>query len=277
MRNLFYLLERFHLIILLLILEGVAFSSIRKTNLYQDSVLGNASAAVSGKLYSVRNNVVEYFGLRSENDRLANENAFFLSLMEEKQMFDVDTSLPYQSETATFNYIVGKIVDNSVTESVNYVMIDKGSRNGVEKGQGVITGRGVIGIVTHVSRDYSMAMSVVSTKSRISVKHNNTGAFGNLTWDGSNPWVLSIDNVSKTNVVAVGDTFTTAGYSNFFPPNIPAAIVTSVEQDPSTSFLYIDVALSLEIDKIDHVYIVKSKDKPQIDSLKSLIPPSPIN
>src|SRR5690606_11430695 len=104
------------------------------------------------------------------------------------------------------------------------------------------------------------------------VKHHQTGAFGNLTWDGANPWVLSIDNVSKTNDVAVGDTFLTAGYSNFFPPNIPAAIVTEVEQDPSTSFLYIDVSLSIEIDKVDHVYIVQSKDKPQIDSLRSLIP-----
>lgn len=275
MRNLFYLLERFHLVIILLILEGVALSSIRKTNSFQDSVIGNASAAVSGQLFTARNNVVEYFGLKAENLRLAEENAYYLSLIKDTLVFEIDTTLPLQSETATFNYITGKVIDNSVTESVNYLMINKGYNNGVEKGQGVITGRGVIGIVTHVSKDYSMAMSVVSTKSRISVKHSTTGAFGNLTWDGTNPWRLSIDNVSKTNVVAVGDTFLTAGYSNFFPPDIPAAIVTDVEQDPSTSFLYIDVSLSVEIDKIDHVYIVKSKDKPQIDSLRNLIPNTP--
>lgn len=272
MRNLFYLLERFHLVIILLVLEGVAFSSIRKANTYQDSIIGNASAEVSGKLYTTRNNIVEYFGLKTENYRLASENAYFLSQIEDKSAFEIDTTLPLQSEAATFNYVVGKIVDNSVTESVNYLMIDKGYENGVEKGQGVITGQGVLGIITHVSKNYCLAMSVVSTKSRISVKHHHTGAFGNLTWDGANPWVLSIDNVSKTNDVAVGDTFLTAGYSNFFPPNIPAAIVTEVEQDPSTSFLYIDVSLSIEIDKVDYVYIVQSKDKPQIDSLRSLIP-----
>lgn len=272
MRNLLYLLERFHVIIVLLILEGLAVSSIRKTNAYQDSVIGNASAQVSGKIYSVRNNVVEYFGLKEENERLANENAYFLSLIAKPDSMVIDTTLPLQSESFSFRYIPAKVIDNGVTESINYIMINKGKSQGVEKGQGVITGQGVVGIITHTSSDYSMAMSVVSTKSRISVKHNQTGALGNLTWDGSSPWRLSIEYVSKTHAIAVGDTFSTAGFSNFFPPNIPAAIVTAVEPDPSTSFLHIDVNLSIDIDKIDHVYIVKSKDKPQIDSLKSQIP-----
>lgn len=241
-------------------------------NTYQDSVLGNTSAQISGKIYTVRNNVVEYFGLREENERLASENAYFLSLIQSEDSIAIDTTLPLYSETFSFQYIPAKVIDNSVTESINYIMLNKGSKSGVEKGQGVITGQGVVGIVTHTSEDYSMAMSVVSTKSRISVKHEQTGALGNLTWNGASPWVLSIDNVSKTNVIAVGDTFNTAGFSNFFPPSIPAAIVTSVEQDPSTSFLYIDASLSINIDKIDHVYIVKSKDKPQIDSLRSQIP-----
>lgn len=272
MRNLFYLLERFHLVIIFLILEGVAISSIRKMNTYQDSVVGNASAQVSGKIYSIRKNVVEYFGLREENERLAQENAYFLSLIQPLDSIVVDTLLPKSSESFNFQYIPAKVIDNSVTESVNYIMINKGKSSGIEKGQGVITGQGVVGIVTHTSNDYSLAMSVVSTKSRISVKHKNTGALGNLIWDGANPWVLTIDNVSKTNHISVGDTFNTAGYSNFFPPEIPAAIVTSVSQDPSTSFLYIDVKLSISIDKIDHVYVVKSKDKPQIDSLRNLVP-----
>ncbi|MCZ2394749.1 MAG: rod shape-determining protein MreC [Chitinophagales bacterium] len=271
MRNLFYLIERFHLLIALLILEGLAVALIRKDNAYQDSIIGNASSNVSGKIYTVRNNVVQFFDLVDENKRLANENIFFLSQLKSEQPIPVDSTLPSQSETALFDYIVAKVIDNDVTQSVNYLMIDKGTNDGVERGLGVIIGSGVVGIVTHTSKDYSLVMSVISTKSRISVKHKETDAFGNLTWDGTDPWRLSVDNVSKTNTVAIGDTFYTAGYSNFFPPKIPTAIVTDVEQDPSTSFLYIDIALSYDMDKLNYVYIVKSKDKPQIDSLKSLI------
>ena len=272
MRNLFYLIERFHLLILLLILEGFALMFVRKTNLYQDSVLGNASKAVSGKIYPVRTDISEYFGLKLENERLAEENAHYLSQISYPLIYPLDSTLPSQSDSIVFDYSVAKVIDNNITQSVNYIMINKGINDGIEKGQGLITGLGVVGIITNTSPDYALAMSVVSTKSRISVKHKNSGAFGNLTWDGTNPWRLSIDNVSKTNTVAVGDTFVTAGYSNFFPPNIPAAIVSEVKQDPSTSFLYIDVKLSIDIAKLDYVYIVKSKDKPQIDSLRNSLP-----
>lgn len=272
MRNLFYLIERFHLLILLLILEGLALMFVRKTNLYQDSVLGNASNAVSGKIYTVRTEISEYFGLKLENERLAEENAYYLSQVSYPIIYPKDSTLPAESDSIIFKYSVAKVIDNNITQSVNYIMINKGINDGIEKGQGLITGLGVVGIITNTSADYAMAMSVVSTKSRISLKHKKSGAFGNLTWDGSNPWVLSIDNVSKTNIVAIGDTFVTAGYSNFFPPNIPAAIVTEVKQDPSTSFLYIDVKLSIDINKLDFVYIVKSKDKPQIDSLRLSLP-----
>ena len=245
---------------------------VRKTNLYQDSILGNASNVVSGELNTIRSDISEYFGLKQENERLAEENTFYLSKVKYPNVYPKDTTLPSESDSVEFTYSVAKVIDNNVTQSVNYIMINKGSNDSIEKGQGVITGLGVVGIITNTSQDYALARSVVSTKSRISVKHKKSGAFGNLTWDGNSPWRLSIDNVSKTNIVAVGDTFVTAGYSNFFPPNIPAAIVSEVKQDPSTSFLYIDVKLSIDIDKLDYVYIVKNKDKPQIDSLRNTLP-----
>jgi len=274
MRNLFFLLERFHLVIILLILEGLAISSIRKHNQYQDSVVSNTSAAVSGRVLAIRTGIAEFFGMKSENKRLAEENAALLARLTYVSNYPADTTLPRESDVASFNYVVAKVIDNNITETVNYLMINKGEQDNIAKGQGIITANGVIGIITHVSRDFAMAMSVISTKSRISVKHKNSGAFGNLTWDGSNPLRLSVDNVSKTNAVAVGDTFVTAGYSNFFPPDIPAAIVTEVSQDPSTSFLYIDVVLSVEMDKVDYVYVVQSKDKPQIDSLRNIVNPA---
>ena len=271
MRNLYYLIERFHLIILLIILEGISLAFLRQKDLYHDTIVGNFSAQIAGNLYSKRNQVVKYFGLAEENKRLAKENALLFSKVRYSEKLAQDSTLPQQSPSQIFSYIPAKIIDNSLTESVNYLMLDKGYVDGVEKGLGVIAPDGVVGIVVRVSKNFSIVMSVISTKSRISVKHQKSGVLGNLTWDGNNPWVLKVDNVSKTNNIAIGDTFQTAGYSNFFPPEIPTAIVTSVKQDPSTSFLQIHVRLSENIDKINYVYIVESKDKAQIDSLKSTI------
>jgi rod shape-determining protein MreC len=267
MRNLFYLLDRFHLILLLFLLEGIAIASLGKHYEYQDARITNMSASIAGKVFEIRSGIADYFRMKGENRRLAEENAALLAKVEYLLQYPQDSLLPVESEIATFSYVPAKIVDNSITESINYLMLNKGLIDNVNKGQGVISSDGVVGIITHVSENYSLAMSVISTKSRISVRHKNLGAFGNLTWDGVDPFILSVDNVSKTNPVAVGDTFVTAGYSNFFPPDIPVGIVTDVQQDPATSFLYIDVKLSNRLDKVDYVYIVKSADKPEIDSL----------
>jgi rod shape-determining protein MreC len=118
-------------------------------------------------------------------------------------------------------------------------------------------------------------MSVLSVKSQISVKHKKSGIIGNLKWDGLDPFTLMVENVSRTTKVAVGDTFITTGFSNFFPPDIPVAVVKKVDQDPSTSFHFIDVKLTNRLDKIDYVYIVKNEDKPQIDSLLLNAIPAP--
>lgn len=272
MRNLFYLLDRFHLILLLFLLEGIAILSLSKHYDYQDARITNISAAISGKVFEIRSGIADYFRMKSENRRLSDENAALLAKMEFILPYSADSLLPIESDVMTFSYVPAKIIDNSITESINYLMLNKGLGDKVNKGEGVITSDGVVGIITHVSENYSLAMSVISTKSRISVKHKTLGAFGNLTWDGVDPFVMSVDNVSKTNPVAVGDTFVTAGYSNFFPPDIPVGIVTDIQQDPATSFLYIDVKLSNRLDKLDYVYIVQSKDKPEIDSLLHLRP-----
>lgn len=272
MRNIVFLLERFHLILLLLLLEGFAVFSLRKHYEYQDARVTSMSSSISGKVFTIRSGIYDYFGMKAENRRLSEENAMLLAKLEYVSQYPRDSTLPIESEVSTFQYKSAKIIENNITESINYIMLDKGVKDMINKGQGVITSNGVIGVITHVSENFSLAMSVISTKSRIGVRHKNSGALGNLTWDGINPFILSVDNVSKTNLVAVGDTFVTAGYSNFFPPNIPTAIVTSVETDPSTSFLYIDVKLSNAIDKVDYVFVVQSEDKPEIDSLLLNIP-----
>jgi rod shape-determining protein MreC len=272
MRNIIYLLARFHLFLLLLLLEGIALISLRNHHLYQQTQISAISSAISGKVMSIRSGILDYLYMKSENKRLAQENASLLAQIEYISTYKQDTTLPVESEIATFSFIPAKIIDNSINQSVNYLMLNKGLSDNVNKGQGVITTDGVVGIITHVSKDFSLAMSVISTKSRISIKHKRLGAFANLTWDGRDPFKLTIENVSKTNPVEVGDTFVTAGYSNFFPPDIPVAIATKITQDPSTSFLYIDARLTNQIDKVEYVYIVQSKDKPQIDSLMQFKP-----
>lgn len=267
MRNLFYLIERFHLVILLLILEGVSISYIKKANTYQDTKVSNVSMAVSGSILSIRNNIYYYFKLGEENRRLAEENAYLLAQRTVSKSFVEDSIAQDSSFNEIFNLTTAKVIDNNITRQNNYITINKGSTDSIEKGMGVIVGNGVVGIVTNVSKNYSKVMSVLNTQSRVSVKLKKSGAIGNMIWDGKDPWILAIDNISKTEPVAIGDTFVTTGFSNFFPSDIYTAVVKEVSPNPSSSFLKINAELSYDIDKVDFVYVVQPKNRVELDSL----------
>lgn len=275
MRNIIYLLTKFHLLLLFLILEGISISALRKHYSYQDAAITSISGGISGKVNIVRSDIADYFRMKSENERLAKENADLLAQIQYNITYKKDSTLPVSSEALTFEYFPAKVVSSDITRSVNYLMLNKGAGDNIQKGQGVIVNNGVVGIITDVSKDFSLAMSVLSVKSQISVKHKKSGIIGNLKWDGLDPFTLMVENVSRTTKVAVGDTFITTGFSNFFPPDIPVAVVKKVDQDPSTSFHFIDVKLTNRLDKIDYVYIVKNEDKPQIDSLLLNAIPAP--
>jgi hypothetical protein len=64
----------------------------------------------------------------------------------------------------------------------------------------------VVGIVTNVSENFSLIMSVVSVKSLIGVRHKKTNALGNLRWNGEDPYTLQIDGLSKTLPIKKNDT-----------------------------------------------------------------------
>jgi rod shape-determining protein MreC len=267
MRNIVLLFSRYHVLLLFLLLEIIAIKLIGNSHKYQEIKMANASNVVTGNWYSFTNKFYKYFSLSYENEKLAQENIDLRKKLLIVNNYASDSLLPSYRDSVSYDYIPAKIIDNSLNKSINYITLNKGKNEGIEKGMGVLTGTGIFGIITNVSSNYSLAMSVISTKSMISVKHSKSNAFGNLTWSGKNPFLLHIENISKTVPVKVLDTFVTTGFSTFFPPDIPAAIVKSVSTDPSTGFLDIKVILSNNIDKITNVYIVKHSERKEIDSL----------
>ena len=71
----------------------------------------------------------------------------------------------------------------------------------------------MVGIITNVSENFALVMSVISVKSLVGVRHKNSNALGNLRGNGSDPNTLKIDGFSKTIPGKKHDTIVTAGFS----------------------------------------------------------------
>ena len=268
MRSIYYLITRFYVLILFVLLEAFALTLIFKSNKYQEVRFLNTSGAITGTISSYVHSAYTFIHSGANNKLLLEENTLLKQQIIYQNQYLKDSSLPKKSSNYTFDYIPAKIVNNTLNKSINYITIDKGSIDGVQKGYGVISSNGVVGIGTNVSEHFSLLMSVVSVKTQIGIKHKNTNAIGNLIWNGEDPYTLQVEGMSKTLPIKKNDTLVTAGYSSIFPPDITVATVKHFEPEPSTSFYAIDVKLTNNISAISYVYVVKNYKKKELDALE---------
>ena len=103
----------------------------------------------------------------------------------------------------------------------NYMIIDKGSEDGVEEKSGIITSEGAVGIIDAVSRHYSYALSFRNSGISISARIGKEGAVGPMKWDGRSSRGAILSEIPHHIGISPGDTVYTSGYSTIFPPDIP--------------------------------------------------------
>lgn len=221
--------------ILFILLQAFCFVMIYNDNPYQRSVLLSSGNQITGSIYKTANTVTGYFYLRSENKEILQRNieleneVYRLRKALNKQE---SSSIVYDTTvTNPFHTILGEVIDNSVSKSHNYILLDKGSKDGIKKEMGVINQNGIVGIVCMVSENYSIAISLLNAKLHISCKVKGDGSIGSLTWQGGNPSFALLEELPRHTRFSPGDTIITSGFSAIFPEGI---MVGTIEK-PSTN------------------------------------------
>ena len=238
---------------------------------FQEVKMLNTANGVAAKFVSLNNAVVQFLNAGKNNKILQQENIELRKQIKHQNIYPIiDSTMPLASEEYVFDYIPAKIIDNSINKQVNYITINKGKKDGIQKGEGVVSSNGVVGIVTNVTNNFALVRSVISTNTPIGIKHQKSNALGSLTWNGVDPFKLQVLELSKTLPVKPNDTIVTTGYSAIFPPDFPVAIVQKVEPDPTSSFFICNVKLTNSINIIGYVYVVVNKQKEELQQLHNI-------
>ena len=209
-----------------IILEVAAVLMLSHNNQIQRLWVARISHGFMAQTWGATQSVSNYFSLKRQNDELALENDRLQKLVRGYEMAARQAdpaSKPVLADDG-FNYIPATIIKSSVNTQHNYLIIDKGSEDGVVRNSGVITPKGVIGIVDAVSSHYSYAISFLNTELFISARLGNSGAVGPLAWDGTSSDRAILKEIPLQFKFAPGDTVYTSGYSTIFPPDIPIGV-----------------------------------------------------
>ena len=98
----------------------------------------------------------------------------------------------------------------------NFFTLNIGDIQGIEKGMGVFSSNGVVGIVHNTSDHFSVVKSVLTKNINIDVLLTEVGASGMLKWSGENSNIGYIAGISNDIAVPIGGKVVTRGGSGIF-------------------------------------------------------------
>jgi len=262
MRNFFRFIIRNHFFLLFLVLEIISFSFIFNYNQYHRRVYLSSCNSITGFFYERFSSVAQYFQLKKINEELAWENAELKNRLEKTATFTSPATRFIIDSVGEqqYRYIPAKVINNSVNKHFNYLTLNQGKEDGIKPDMGVISSRGLVGVVLNASDHYSTVISLLNTRLHISARIRETGFFGSLNWQGLNYRYAMLTGIPAHAAPSVGDAVVTSGYSSIFPEDILIGTIDEISIDPGDSFYDIRVLLSVDFKQLQYVHVVEKTD-----------------
>tara|TARA_B100001029_G_C15017633_1_gene428413 strand:- start:390 stop:1112 length:723 start_codon:yes stop_codon:yes gene_type:complete len=226
---------------------------------FQQSKFLSITQEYTGAIFDYYSNLSQYLILKKENDFLHRENAKLYSLLSNEE----------ESETSTLNeYIPSKVIKNSIFQQNNFLLLNKGEKDGVKNGMGVVVNNGIIGIVSTTSKNYSKVTSILNQNSTVSVVHLRSGQNGSLKWNTNNYMTAIINDIPNHAEIKIGDTIQTNGFSSIFPKGINLGTVVSYKKGNENGLCNISIKFLNDMNTVNNVYIVNSLINEELKELK---------
>ncbi len=276
MRNIFLFIRRYFNFLVFLILQVLCIVMIVQYSKYHQAMFGNSANRITGKVNAQYDRIEYYFQLKRTNDSLVKANETLYNKLASnynlpdsgsKQMIDsirIDSILQYRK----FNYINAKVVANSVTSQSNFVVLQSPQIAQMRVGMGIVgPNNEVVGVITDISGEFAVVMSLLHKDSKISGKLLKTGETGTISWDGKYPNLVTLTGIPKSTKIAKGDSVITSGFSTVFPKGLLLGRVDEVYLETSTNNYKIIVRTAANFHNLEYAYVINNLQQATIEKL----------
>ena len=235
---------------------------------YHKSKFVNSANFLSGGIYGGLDDITEYFDLKVQNSQLVEENNRLRS-----KLYNIGDSVISQrmgsaAYDSLYRFTTAKVINNNYNLKDNFLTLRGGSKKSIKQDLGVVTSKGIVGIIDRVSPKYATVLSILNSNSQINAKLKKSNHFGILVWKGGDPNIVDLVDVQSKAPVALGDTIVTGGKSTIFPEGIGIGVVDTFKLDPSENFYTIKIRLFNDMTNIGYVYVIENIDGNEIQTLE---------
>ncbi|WP_147164701.1 rod shape-determining protein MreC [Pararhodospirillum oryzae] len=191
--------------------------------------------------------------LRAENERLSEENDRLGRWQAVARQLEAENealrSLLHYVPDPTAHTISARVVADTGGSFARSLLVLAGERNGVRRGQAVLSGQGLVGTIADAGQRSARVLLLTDINSRVPVLLEESRVRAILM--GDNDDMPQLRFLKERAQVRPGDRVVTSGDARVFPPGIPVGVVASVDDKGG-----IGVDLFVEQGRLDVVRIV---------------------
>jgi rod shape-determining protein MreC len=189
--------------------------------------------------------------IRDENARLRQEKARLLQWQTVARKLQAENATLHQLlgvvPDKSAKYVTARVIAGSTGALANMLIVNSGLKNGVRKGQAVMSDRGIIGRISEVSNRSARVLLLTDINSRVPV----------LIEGSRTRAIMAGGNIARTKLIHLppgvrvtpSDRIITSGHGGAFPPGLPIGVVASVSDGG------IEVQLFTDFSRLEYVRI----------------------
>ncbi|WP_336083485.1 rod shape-determining protein MreC [Thalassospira sp. CH_XMU1448-2] len=213
--------------------DTVLIERIRAASADLVSPVMNVISRPAASINELTDKIYNLAHLYEENERLRRENQQLLAWQQAARNLSHENvrlrELARYTNPPALHLVTSRVIADMGGAYAHSVMISAGSRDGVAKGQAVISDEGLVGRVAEAGYQASRVLLITDINSRVPVIVENSRDRAFLSGDNTNRPLLTF--LTADAAVAPGDRILTSGHGGAFPPGIPIGVVSSVSEN----------------------------------------------
>ena len=257
---------------LFIILETICFLMIIYGNDRQGSLFFGFTNSIWGGVQETSTSFSERLNYKQRYEDLLGKHQELLNL-QSNALYDnrvqLDTLLADSTLQKRYLLRTARVIKNSISQKSNYLIINKGSNQGIKPHMGVINKDGIVGFVVKTTRNYARVISVLHNRIRVTAEIEGKDLEGSLVWDGESPQHMFLEGIPSHYDLEIEEQIVTGGSSSKFPPGILIGKIIEKSIPPGSSTYQIKIALSNDMRRVKDVFITEFLHQAEIEELEA--------
>lgn len=205
----------------------------------------------------------EYEALEEENQKLKNELASIGQLLRDAEQYanenqELKAMLGIAEEHSDFDFAACLVVGSDQNGYSHTLTLNKGSSDGLEERDLVITADGVVGYISELGLSWSKVTTILDSSCEIGALVTRTQDVGVLEWDYSlsEQGLMKMAYLNTDVVLQSGDAVETSGVGGIFPKGVLLGRVKELKTESHGISQYAVLEPAVRVEEAGMVFVI---------------------